>query len=153
MHLEAPASLVGLEHRWVPYGRLYLVGLVVPSALVNQVVRHCLESPVGQPVLPKAQWHLAHPSLLVHRFRLVDLVHLVVRHIQAFPVDRVDPVDQHSTCRMEGVVGNREGTVVGHMDVVKDTVMGTVVDHMDVVMDTVMDTVTNRVLCCIVRMY
>lgn len=54
---------------------------------------------------------------------------------------------------MEGVVGNREGTVVGHMDVVKDTVMGTVVDHMDVVMDTVKDTVTNRVRCCIVRMY
>ena len=153
MHLEAPASLVGLEHRWVPYGRVYLVGLVVPSVLVNQVVRHCLEFLVGQPVLPKAPWHPAHPSLLVHQFRLVGLVHLVVRHIQAFPVDQVDPADQHSTWRMEGVVGNREGTVVGHMDVVKDTVtgtvVGTVVDHMDVVMDTV----TNRVRCCIVRMY
>ena len=72
----------------------------------------------------------------------------------------MDPADQHSTCRMEGVVGNREGTVVGrmdvvkdtvtdHMGVVKDTVMGTVVDHMDVVTDTV----TNTVHCYIVRMY
>jgi hypothetical protein len=50
---------------------------------------------------------------------------------------------------MEGVVGNREGTVVGRMDVVMDTVTGTVVDHMDVVMDTV----TNTVHCYIVRMY
>ena len=157
MHLEVPASLVGLEHRWVPYGRLYLVGLVVPSVLVNQVVRHCLEYPVDRQVPLKAQWHLVHPSLLVPRFRPVDLVHLVDRHIQAFPVDQVDPAGQHSTCRTEGVVGNREGTVAGRMGVVKDTVTGTVVDtvvdHMDVVMDTVKDTVTNRVRCCIVRMY
>lgn len=153
MHLEVPASLVGLEHRWVPYGRVYLVGLVVPSVLVHQEDQHCLESPVGQPVLPKALSHLVHPSLLVPRCRPVDLVHLVVRHIQAFPVDQVDPAGQHSTCRTEGVAGNREGTVAGRMGVVKDTVtgtvVGTVVDHMDVVMDTV----TNRVRCCIVRMY
>lgn len=120
---------------------------MVLRAPVHQVGRHCLEYPVGQPVLPKAPWHLAHPSLLVPRFRPVGLVHLVVRHIQAFPVDQVDPADQHSTCRMEGVVGNREGTVVGRMDVVKDTVMGTVVDHMDVVTDTV----TGTVHCCTVH--
>ena len=48
---------------------------------------------------------------------------------------------------MEGVAGNREGTVVGRMGVVKDTVMGTVVDHMDAEKDTV----TKTVHCCIVR--